>query len=46
MPSSCPIKYYKYHLFGSIVKMQKKQLYNYDQYDVRFTHLFIAMVSL
>ena len=25
MPSSCPIDYYKYHLFGSIVKMQKKQ---------------------
>ena len=24
MPSSCPIDYYKYHLFGSIVKMQKK----------------------
>ena len=23
MPSSCPIDYYKYHLFGSIVKMQK-----------------------
>ena len=25
MPSSCPIDYYKYHLFGSIVKMKKKQ---------------------
>ena len=25
MPSLCPIDYYKYHLFGSIVKMQKKQ---------------------
>ena len=25
MTSSCPIDYYKYHLFGSIVKMQKKQ---------------------
>ena len=24
MPSSCPIDYYKYHLLGSIVKMQKK----------------------
>ena len=24
MPSSCPIDYYKYHLFGSIVKMKKK----------------------
>ena len=26
MPSSCPIDYYKYHLFGSIVKMQKSGL--------------------
>ena len=25
MPSSCPINYYKYYLFGSIVKMQKKK---------------------
>ena len=25
MPSSCPIDYYKYHLFGSIVKMKKKK---------------------
>ena len=25
MPSSCPINYYKYHLFGSTVKMQKKK---------------------
>ena len=25
MPSSCPIDYYKYHLFDSIVKMKKKQ---------------------
>ena len=24
MPSSCPIDYYKYHLFGSIVRMKKK----------------------
>ena len=25
MPSSCPIDYYKHHLFGSIVKMQKEK---------------------